>query len=213
MVKTGKLKGLYLENKGIIQKRLKEFEKLIGESDERIFAELCFCILTPQSNARVCWDSITGLMDSRVLYTGDESEILKKIRRIRFNRTKAKRIVGARDFFTADGILQIKKIIKKFKSNIKTREFLVENITGIGYKESTHFLRNIGMGNGLAILDRHILRNLCELAIIAEIPQSISKKRYLEIENQMMEFSKRVGIPMEELDLLLWSKETGGVFK
>lgn len=213
MVKIKKLKILYRESKSIIQKRLKEFEKVGGESNERIFAELCFCILTPQSKAMPCWDSVIELMDSGILYTGNEKEILKKIKRVRFNRTKAARIVTAREFFTRNGNLQIKKIIKDFKNNLELREFLVENISGLGYKEAGHFLRNIGLGKGLAILDRHILKNLHELMVISEIPRGISKEKYLEIENRMRKFSERIGIPMKELDLLFWSKETGGVFK
>jgi len=80
-------------------------------------------------------------------------------------------------------------------------------------KEASHFLRNIGLGKDLAILDRHILKNLKEYGVINEIPKSITKKVYIAIEDKMREFSKRINIPMDELDLLFWSKETGIIFK
>jgi N-glycosylase/DNA lyase len=62
-------------------------------------------------------------------------------------------------------------------------------------------------------LDRHILRNLGSLGIIPEIPISLTKKRYLEIEEKLRRFSAEIFIPMADLDLLFWSKETGWIFK
>lgn len=39
------------------------------------------------------------------------------------------------------------------------------------------------------------------------------EKKYLEIEEKMREFSVAIDIPMPHLDLLLWYKEAGEVFK
>ena len=100
------------------------------------------------------------------------------------------------------------------KDPIELREWLVENIIGYGMKEASHFIRNIGFSkNQLAILDVHILKNLKEFGIIDDIPKSLTRKRYLEIEEKMKGFANRLGITLDELDLLLWSKETGIVFK
>jgi N-glycosylase/DNA lyase len=83
----------------------------------------------------------------------------------------------------------------------------------MGYKEASHFLRNIGFADDLAILDRHILKNLKIFGIIEEIPKSLSKKKYLEIEEKMRNLANEVNIPVSHLDLLFWSKETGEIFK
>ncbi len=88
----------------------------------------------------------------------------------------------------------------------------MQNVKGLGYKESSHFLRNIGYKN-LAILDRHILKNLKDLRVIRYIPKSLNKNKYLEIEDKFQNFSKRINISMDELDLLFWSIETGEVFR
>jgi len=108
--------------------------------------------------------------------------------------------------------LGLKKKIEKFNA-AAARDWLVRNVKGLGYKEASHFLRNIGLGKELAILDVHILKNLKELGVIENIPSSLTKKRYLEIEDKMRKFSRRTKIPLAELDLLLWSLETGFVFK
>jgi N-glycosylase/DNA lyase len=89
----------------------------------------------------------------------------------------------------------------------------VRNVKGIGYKEASHFLRNIGFGQHLAILDVHILRNMVRYGVIESVPKNISRSVYLELENKLKGFAKKIGIPMDELDLLFWSSETGEIFK
>jgi N-glycosylase/DNA lyase len=83
----------------------------------------------------------------------------------------------------------------------------------MGFKEASHFLRNIGRGEDIAILDRHILKNLVKLGVINATPANLSEKTYLSIEEKMKAFSKRAKIPMAHLDLLLWFNETGKLFK
>ncbi len=107
----------------------------------------------------------------------------------------------------------LRSTISGFSNSFAAREWLVKNVKGLGYKEAGHFLRNIGLGEDLAILDRHILKNLMLMGVIDAVPASLSKKTYLDIEKKMIEFSKQVGIPMGQLDLLLWYKEAGEVFK
>ena len=65
----------------------------------------------------------------------------------------------------------------------------------------------------MAILDRHILKNLTSNGVIDEVPKTLTPKKYLEIEEKMKEFAKSTGIPLAELDLLFWSMEAGEVFK
>ncbi len=100
-----------------------------------------------------------------------------------------------------------------FSTPFGSREWLVSNVNGLGYKEASHFLRNIGMGEKFAILDRHILRNLNAFGVIESIPAIVSKKRYLQIEECMTGFAEDVQIPLSHLDLLFWYKEVGEVFK
>ncbi len=90
---------------------------------------------------------------------------------------------------------------------------LVRNIKGFGYKEASHFLRNIGMGKDIAILDRHILKNLKRYGAIKKIPSHMSTRQYLDIEDKARRFARKIRIPLDELDLLFWSRETGEIFK
>jgi N-glycosylase/DNA lyase len=209
------LQKLYSGKKSEIIARLKDFQECRRESsDEDIFKELAFCLLTPQSKAKSCWNAISLLDESNLLLSGSPDRIrpiLKKF--VRFHNKKAEYLVRARALFTKDGRIFIKELLESFSDVHECRDWLVKNLTGLGYKEAGHFLRNIGFGEKIAILDRHILRNLYSLGVIKEIPASLSGKKYLEIEKKMADFSKEMHIPLSHLDLLLWSKETGEIFK
>jgi N-glycosylase/DNA lyase len=202
----------YASKKVAIKKRLLEFREMWKEPDERIFAELCFCICTPQSRARACSNAIERMERIGILFRGDEEDIRRYLVGVRFPRNKARYIVNARNFLTRRGNVILKGRIR-FADPIRVRNWLVRNIKGVGYKEASHFLRNIGLGEKLAILDRHILKNLLKYGIIKSIPKTLTPKQYLEIEKKMRKFSKRMDIPLAELDLLLWSEETGEIFK
>lgn len=194
-----------------IEARLGQFKNIWKRgSDDEILAELVFCLLTPQSKAKFCWAAVESMIEKKLLEGGSAAAIELELSRVRFKRKKATYIVEALKKFRK---LEIRKDVGKFKSASEAREWLVENVKGIGYKEAGHFLRNIGFSDELAILDRHVLKNLKAMGVIREIPESLTKKKYLEIEKKMRDFSKGIGIPMGHLDLVFWYKEAGEVFK
>ncbi len=208
------LKQLYMLKKPQIRSRIREFEQnWQTQDDETIFDELSFCLLTPQSKAKYCWDAIETLKAKKLLLSGSAKEISGMLSCVRFHNKKAEYLVCARALFMKNRKIAIKQTLGRFADINACREWLVKNIRGIGYKEASHFLRNIGLGTNIAILDRHILKNLMLLGVIQTIPVSLSEKKYLDIEKAMSAFAKRIGIPMSHLDLLLWCKETGDIFK
>ncbi|MCD4657090.1 MAG: N-glycosylase/DNA lyase [Planctomycetes bacterium] len=207
------LQSIYADIKHEIAVRIIEFDKIWeSNTDEELFAEFAFCLLTPQSKARKCWSAVEKLITNNVLIEGSEADIVKHLDGVRFHNKKARNVVEAREKFFIDGKFTIKNIILRFEVS-QAREFLVENVKGFGMKEASHFLRNVGKGAEIAILDRHILRNLVNFKVIEELPKSIPKNMYYEIESRMKEFAKRIEIPLNHLDILLWFKEAGEIFK
>lgn len=278
---------IYSEIKDTIENRLNEFKKNYENyQNDELFAEFSFCILTPQSKAKLCWKAIEILKNNKLLYYGDVDEIIEHLYGVRFKYKKAKYIVENRDFFTgfSDFINNIKikeyieSLYKKYSNNFSNndknihnnnhnnnynnknynnrnknnnknknynkgnknlnnnynntdnkinnknnyyfhninfeiRNHLAKNIKGYGLKEASHFLRNIGKGEGIAILDRHILKNMFYAKVIDEIPSSISKKLYFELEQKFLEFADRLNIDSQHLDFILWYKEANEVFK
>ena len=205
-------KERYLQKKSDIEKRLQDFRNVYAQPDEEIFAELCFCLLTPQTKAKSADYAIKKLKEKNLLLTGTAEEIKVWMAPIRFNNNKSNYIVEARKLFVNENGVKIKEKLEN-KDPKDLRLWLVKNIKGYGLKEASHFMRNIGLGDDLAILDRHILKHLVKNGVIPEVPKSITERKYFEIENRMREFSQSTGIPMTHLDLFWWSEEAGEIFK
>jgi N-glycosylase/DNA lyase len=208
------LKKIYSSIKPRIKARLSEFESLWRTgADEKIFHELVFCLLTPQSNAKSCWAAVEDLREKDLLFKANERKLAENLNRTRFRNNKARYICEARGNFRRGDEITLKPCLEAFHNPIEAREWLVRSVKGYGYKEASHFLRNIGLGKDIAILDRHILKNLKLAGVIRQVPSSLSKAKYLEIEGKMRGFSRKINIPLDHLDLLLWYKEAGEVFK
>jgi len=205
------LHELYRPIKPQIEARLSDFRRIWEKaSDVELFRELAFCLLTPQSKAKTCWKAVQRLERKCLMGKVEPSLVSEELVGVRFNQRKAEYICLARSRFDA---ASLRETLASFSSPAAAREWLVDNIKGLGYKEASHFLRNIGLGENLAILDRHILKNLALLGVIDEVPSSPTKRLYLDIEKKMTAFSRQAEIPMGHLDLLLWYKEAGEVFK
>lgn len=208
------LKKYWLSIKPLIEQRERHFESVWKKgSEQEIFAELAFCLFTPQSKAEFCWKAVCALADKGMLFKSSAAEIADTISAVRFRRNKSAFLVKAREQFMPKGKLEIKKVLASFKDIYELRLWLIKNIKGIGFKEAGHFLRNIGLSKELAILDRHILKNLLLFGAIKEIPASLTPSVYTKIEKQTLAFAKKISVPPSHLDMVFWCKESGGIFK
>jgi len=181
-----------------INSRMAEFESVPRNFND-LFRELVFCILTAGTSAELGIKTIDHLGD--VIFTGNEKDIQKKLKEVyRFHTLRAGYIYQARDNFRNLDI-----------NDSDIRINLVKNIKGIGMKEASHFLRNIGHKN-VAIIDFHIVDLLVKHSLI-EKPKTITPKKYLEIENILKQLTHETGTNLGELDLYLWYEETGKVLK
>lgn len=208
------IRKLYEPRKNAISQRLNEFRRVWSDgTDEDILAELAFCLFTPQSKAKSCWAAVCRLKAGGLVCKGTPEQVSRKLNGVRFHNNKSKYLAAARKLFSENGKLCLKKTIGSFKDPLECREWLAKNVKGLGYKEASHFLRNIGFGEKIAIIDRHILRNLKRYGVIKEIPGTITRQKYLELEKKTARFAEKTGIPMAHLDLLFWSNETGEIFK
>ena len=227
------LKKEYLLKKGRIAERLSEFDKFYNEpyswffengkmelrpvsktDDERLFEELCFCIFTANTSAEMGLRAIDAVRN--LLASGTAEEMTKKLEGIyRFNNLRPQYIVHTREYLKNNFDFKIKNKIEELKNNpAALREFFANNdgIKGLSYKEASHFLRNIGF-KGYAILDKHILSSMIEFNAADNIKIPLPAKHYPEIEQKLRLFSNEIGIPMDELDLLLWSRRNGKILK
>lgn len=191
----------------LVGERMLMFNRLGRGGTDEWFSELCFCILTANSSAKL------GVKIQREL--GNEGfSTLSKIGLMNRLKKMGHRFYGSRAEFICEArrFRNIKNIIKKFSDTQSAREWLVKNVKGIGYKEASHFLRNVGF-DGVAILDRHVLSVMHEHGMIDRAPITLTRKKYLEIEGTLKKLARRLGISLAELDLYLWYLKTGEVLK
>ena len=193
------------EVRRVIDSRMAEFKELEKKSDDALFKELCFCLMTANCAAQACIDVQAVVGDG--LLTLSEAGLAKRLKQVgyRYPNKRAHYIVEARKHRGS-----LRKLMYSL-DEFEFREWLVKNIKGLGYKEASHFMRNIGFEN-VAIIDRHILRILSENSLI-KMPKTINNKTYLEIEKVLSDIGKKVNLKQGELDLYLWYAQTGKVLK
>lgn len=202
-----RLRTEYAGKRAAIRKRLKEYRAV---PQDRYFYELLYCLMTPQSSAVNAAKAQQKFEEAQFLTNSFDPELLlhQPEYYIRFHRSKARWIGAMKEQYQA-----IHQVTTGTQSAIEKREWIVANVKGLSYKEASHFLRNIGLNEGLTILDRHILKNLKYFGIIRSLPVSLTRKRYLHIERMFQSFADQIGISVDELDLLFWSSETGEILK
>ena len=204
-----------------MKRRLEYFERVYKrENDKRLFAELAFCICTPQTKARSGAAAIIDLYNHNLLFKGSEESIANiLIKHVRFHNMKARNIVLARKlYFPKEKFILRERIDDAIKNDsiVSLRNELAKEVKGYGLKEASHFLRNIGFGQKIAILDRHIMRVMSKLDILPEsmTPKtSLTKNNYMSCETNLVEYSKKEKIPMEYLDFVFWYDATNDIFK
>lgn len=186
-----------------VKARLAEFAKNARLDADGKFVELCFCILVANSNlekTKAVWEKI----NEEFLYL-DQKELTKKLKMhgYRFYNLRAKFIVEARD--KKD---EIEKSFRTMKEQ-GLRQWLYDNIKGLGWKESSHFLRNMGSEN-FAILDTHVVSMMHKHGLVESAPKSLSpKKIYFELEKVLEKVSKELKISMAELDMYMFYLDSG----
>jgi N-glycosylase/DNA lyase len=209
-----KLRRAYSEKRALIGERLSEFGRVLESGDDaRIFEELAFCICTAGASAKMGMRSVEVLRD--VLLEGDLEGLRKRMTGVhRFPNWRPAYIVHTREYLRREHGLGMRQLVTSFNDPLERRDFFARNkdIKGIGYKEASHFLRNIGFP-GYAILDKHILNTLFEMGVIENPKPPGTRDKYISVEDRLRKFSEDIDIPMDELDLLLWSEKTGEILK
>ena len=227
-----KLREDYLIKKDRIKERLGQFEKFFNEpyswhymngelkllpseakDDYRLFEELAFCIFTANTSAEMGLKAVDAVRN--VLIEGNANDMTRRLEGIyRFNNVRPAHIIHTRNHLKNSLNFELKKKISSFKSKNELRDYFALNkdIKGLGMKEASHFLRNIGF-KGYAILDKHIINSLHEFGVLKTNDKPKNPRYYLEIEQKFIDFSKQIKIDMDELDLLLWSRKNGRILK
>lgn len=192
--------------------------------EEDIWHELCLCILSSNVPYELACSSLShliqiGMLDNCILAENPKARIsianelakpiyhpLKKdgnFRKYRFPRVRAENIVDSARILYREGSGLI-PMLTSSNSEELLRNYLAEVIPGLGLKESSHFLRNIGYSSKLAIIDVHIISFLKELQLLPSTNFLITSRNYFYIEDIMRQISKEYNLNLAVLDNAIW---------
>ena len=192
--------------------------------EEELWKELCFCILSGNVSYELATSTTEKLYEKGFL---DYDWILKSssafskmfefldssnfeprkkngdLRKYRYPKKRAQEIVkAARTIYSSNSI---KQILIDDEDDVNIRSYFYHNISGLGIKESSHFLRNIGFTDSLAIIDVHVMNFLKELYLVEKIDNStLSEKNYIIIERIIQNLSDYHGLNLAIFDLAIW---------
>lgn len=208
------IKRVHLERRDEITRRLAEFTK-IGTSgtNRNLFEEMVFCFFTGGCSARMGLNALEAVKP--ILMTADQAELTNALLGVhRYPNARSRYIIASRTFLQEHCGMRLRNKLKGFECRHERRDWLVKEkgIKGLGYKEASHYLRNIGF-KGYAILDKHVLNCLAELKIIDDPKPPNTRTKYLMIEEKLQQLTDLTGIDFDELDLVLWSMKTGVILK
>lgn len=213
-VTVEKIRAAHHARRAEIRARLGEFEEVWRTAtDARLWEELVFCIFTAGASARMGLGSVEAVR--HLLAGGTQRELAAALTgRHRYPNSRSGYIVVTREYLEGDCRMRLRERLSSFADPVERRDWLARSrgIKGLGYKESSHFLRNVGL-RGYAILDKHILRCLFEVGVLDSPQPPATRARYLATEGRLRDFARDVSIDFDELDLVLWSMKTGEILK
>ena len=188
-----------------VERKKEEFLSFKNKSGQEIFFELCFCFLTANTSADLGIRMQESMgMDPFISFSLSELTKRLKNERYRFYNTRSKYIVESR------WIIDELPVILNHPNSWYKREFLVESLKGIGYKEASHFLRNTGSFH-YAILDKHIIRMMDPE--FSRSGKALDRKKYYHYENKFLEIASKFKLEPGILDLYMWKLATNKLIK
>lgn len=209
-----RIKQAHAERAADIRERLAEFDDIWKNGDDfKLWEEMVFCFFTGGCSAKMGLNSIEAVRP--ILMDGTLEELTRTLLgKHRYPNARAGYIVASRNFLQEHCDMKIREKLESFADDLERRDWLVKEkgIKGLGYKEASHYLRNIGF-KGYAILDKHVLRSMAELKIINDPKPPNTRSRYLTYEQLLKKFADRLKIDFDEMDLVLWSMKTGEILK
>ena len=193
-------------------------------TENQVWKELCFCLLSGNVAFELVKSTIdvletNGFLDFNwileerksheyifKLFNEPNFEPKKKngeLRKYRYPKKRSEEITKAAQILYSNSSL--KKILEKAASDVEIRNFLAKNIPGIGIKESSHFLRNIGYSDSLAIIDIHVLRFLKQNNFVYQSDVlSLTESKYEKLEIILQNLADFHGLNLGILDLSIW---------
>jgi N-glycosylase/DNA lyase len=202
-------------------------EAPVIKDESKLLSELVLCILSSQEKYEVALAIMKSLQKENTLRIPknrsdfkDTTAQIKNIlrmpvdfqfngknysRRLRFYTKKAQYINDTLENIYLNK-LTIKKILNQKDCINETRKNIINYSTGIGPKQASMFLRNIGYYSEFAVLDKHVLDYMRLMGLINISGVSFSSILvYQKIENKLKSYADTYKVNLLHLDLAIWT--------
>ena len=192
--------------------------------NEDVEDELLFCLLGGygiiEEHGRSAWQAVRRLepfsevwrdddLFTRIMATLELPQFEPRradgsLRRYRFPKRKAAIIVKARGWVRSRQPLDECLL---FWDDPKDRRRVLLGCPGLGLKSASWLLRNLGMGDGLAVLDVHLVRALQDAKRIAN--EIRLPRDYYAVEKAFLDWCHEMNAPSAAFDLFIWEWQRG----
>jgi len=121
-----------------------------------------------------------------------------------FPKVRARQIRAAADLLYGRGGT-IRHRLEQAQDCCEARRDLASHVAGLGPKQASLFLRNIGYATNVAVLDVHVLTYMSWVGLTAAPVSSVrTLGEYETLEAAFIDHSRAWGFPPDRLDLAVW---------
>ena len=184
-----------------------------GCSEDELWRELVSCILGSRVRWESAWRALEGMEEKRLLGSARRSagydEYERDIGRVLSNgypfyRVRAQQVRSAAERVYGCG-RTIRGLLEEASEVRHARRILSDGIPGIGPKQASLFLRNIGYSEEVAVFDVHVLSYMRWAGLTkAELKSVSTVERYEELEKSFLEHALWFGYPISDFDVAVW---------
>jgi len=194
-------------------------------SNRALWRELSSCVLgsqVPHEVARAATRELDrlGLLYSTTIETGlrRRKSLLQQIevvlskplntavgfRRYRFPKTRANQLASAWGIIR-DRFGTLCQLLREVDDPVQVRMFLVDTVSGVGPKQASMFLRNIGFTYDFAVIDTHVSSFMLRTGLCDDLPSNMgSLPNYEYYETILKREAATLGYPVGIVDWAIW---------
>jgi N-glycosylase/DNA lyase len=201
-----------------IQAVLEVNKKEARHDESDLWQELCSCILSSQVPYELAVQYGRAIAQSEILSrrpSGDDMATALEVvlrtpvslvsgpRLYRFPASKAAQIAKTyRTVLATSGSLH--SLLLAFNSPQEGRAWFALNACGLGPKQASMFLRNVGLSYDLAVLDRHVLSYMRTQRLITRDATVAHLEPYARVERKLIRHARDLGQLVGHLDWAIW---------
>lgn len=197
------------------------------KGERKLLSELVLCILSSQEKYEVALGAMKMLQKDNVLKIPQNRIELKEIkreikrtlsrpirfnyngkgysRRLRFFNKKCDYIIQTvQNIYLND--LTIKEILSSKCCIQETRNQIINYSIGLGPKQASMFLRNVGYHSELAVLDKHVIDYMKMMGMTTTSTTGFSNIRQYQIaELRLKSYAETYNVSLLHLDMAIWT--------